>query len=963
MLRTNDVLFRQKPQLYVGSVTLDEQDNLQSQREKMARIILDHMYHFAGLLDKNGTILEINLPALDGAGQRIEELRGVPFWEARWFSLSRDSQAQQQEFVQRVAAGEFIRCDMEIYGEASGEATIIVDYSLTPVRDNDGEVIFLLAEGRNITEKKHIELEVSRKREELEQLVRQVQELDRGKSRFFSNLSHELRTPLSLILAPLDELLANPDGLPPRQLTDLASIRRNAVTLLRRVNELLDLAKLDARKMTLNYVRTDVGTLIEDVTSHFAAHAALHKISCVALVPEPITAELDADKVNQVIFNLLSNAFKATPDGGRISCSAQKIGGRLLLTVQDSGIGIAHSLRDKIFERFQQGDADGSQPGTGLGLAIVKEFVELHGGIVAVADSPGSGALFQVELPLFAPTEARVLQSPAPFRWRDPQVPESTELIDSAGTGADVLVVEDNPDMRQLISRVLGSEFHVRSATNGHQGLIAMQQRTPDLVITDLMMPQLSGDQMLHQMRALPALAQVPVLVLSARADEELRLSLLTDLAQDYVTKPFFIPELLSRARNLVMMRRARVALQNELETHNADLVQLAGELIQGRQALQRSLQARLKSEARWRAIYERSAIGIAVVDHQWRFLNTNPAFCQMLGYTSEELKGVSVLSLTDPQDRDVTDERLQSLLNGELFEYRYQKRFVHKNGHSLWTQSSVSLMPATGDGPPSLIGVVEDIDRRKLAEHALQQSREELARVMRVTTLGELAASITHEVNQPLAAIATNSNACRRWLEADPPNHLEAMHSLRSISRDSLRAAQVIVRIREFLKRGVRDVQPLKLAELVSQVLEFISEPLRMQDITLRVDVPDSLAYVSGDRIQLQQVILNLLLNSLESMQSCPRPHNLSILGRLASPDCVYLQVEDSGKGIAPDQRNQIFDAFYTTKEQGLGMGLAICRSIAEAHGGHLECLAEPPQGVSTALRLNLPTALEVSR
>lgn len=324
--------------------------------------------------------------------------------------------------------------------------------------------------------------------------------------------------------------------------------------------------------------------------------------------------------------------------------------------------------------------------------------------------------------------------------------------------------------MRQLISRVLGSEFHVRTANDGHQGLIAMQQRTPDLVITDLMMPQLSGDQMLHQMRALPALAQVPVLVLSARADEELRLSLLTDLAQDYVTKPFFIPELVSRVRNLVMMRRARVALQNELETHNADLVQLASELIHGRQALQRSLQARRKSEARWRAIYERSAIGIAVVDHQRRFLTTNPAFCQMLGYTPEELKGVSVLALTHPQDRDVTDERLQSLLDGHICEYRYQKRFVHKNGHSLWTQSSVSLMPATGDSPPSLIGVVEDIDRRKMAEHALQESREELARVMRVTTLGELAASITHEVNQPLAAISTNSNACRRWLEADPP-------------------------------------------------------------------------------------------------------------------------------------------------------------------------------------------------
>jgi len=185
MLKVNRELFRQKSQLCVGNVVLSEQDDLQSQREKMARIILDQMYHFAGLLDKNGTILEINLPALKGAGVRIDDVRGKPFWEARWFALSQESQSLQKQFVQRVANGEFIRCDLEVYGEASGESTIITDYSLTPVRDNDGVVVFLLAEGRNITEKKKIELEVARKNEELEKLVLQVQDLDSQKNRFF----------------------------------------------------------------------------------------------------------------------------------------------------------------------------------------------------------------------------------------------------------------------------------------------------------------------------------------------------------------------------------------------------------------------------------------------------------------------------------------------------------------------------------------------------------------------------------------------------------------------------------------------------------------------------------------------------------------------------------------------------------------------------------------------------------
>lgn len=937
----------------VGNVILNPQDNAQTHSEKIARIILDRMYHFAGLLDRDGTILEINLPALEGAGVKIEDIRGTPFWEARWFAVSEESKALQHQLVQRAAGGEFIRCDLEVYGEGSGEQTIIADYSLTPLRDNHGEVAFLLAEGRNITSKKKYEQEIARKNAELERLVEQIRMLDEQKNRFFSNLSHELRTPLSLILGPIDEMLASND-FSESQRTNLASIRRNGVTLLRHVNELLDLAKVDAGKLQLAYERIDITSLIEEITAHFEAHAKQRRIHCVVLSPGPVIVEVDPERISHVVFNLVANAFKATPDGGRISCRVETdTANRWLLTVSDTGSGIPEGMRQRIFERFQQGveDHGETRTGTGLGLSIVKEFVELHGGIVTVGEAPGSGAAFQLEIPTMAPPQVMVrigterdqhfsrslasesLIGPSP-------IPESN--IHPQSDLPRIIVVEDNEEMLHLIARALSCEFCVESATNGKQGFDLMITNPPDLVITDLMMPGMSGEKLIRLMRAEDALTQIPVLVLSARADEELRMTLLANLVQDYVTKPFFVPELLSRVRNLVTTRRARLALQEELKTHNADLVQLTRELITGRRAIQRSLEAQQKSERRWRAIHENSAVGIAVVDLQWRFVNTNPAFCQMIGYTQEELLERSVLDLTHPDDLSITDQRLKQLLDGQLQNYHHQKRLLHKDGHSLWTRSSVSVIPGSGDTPPLMIGVVEDIDERKRAEHDLEQARSELARVMRVTVMGELVASITHELNQPLAAMVANSHACRRWLKATPPDLTEAMSSVEDVVRDSKRAAQVVLRLRQFMRRGENKQELLQLTGVVDDVLDYVRDSLVMQHIALETLLPENIPEVLADQIQLQQVVLNLVLNAVEAIQSAsPTEPELSLrVGYNAEENRLHLEIEDNGCGVPPSQAERIFEPFYTTKSHGMGMGLAICRTILEANGGRLNLL-----------------------
>nr|WP_162963221.1 ATP-binding protein [Pseudomonas aeruginosa] len=955
----------------VGNVILNSNDNPQTHSEKMARIILDRMYHFAGLLDRDGTILEINLPALEGAGLRIEDIRGTPFWEARWFAVSQESKALQHQLVQRAAAGEFIRCDLEVYGEGSGEQTIVTDYSLTPLRDNHGEVAFLLAEGRNITSKKKYEQEIARKNSELEKLVEQIRKLDEQKSRFFSNLSHELRTPLSLILGPVDEMLVSSE-FSERQHTNLASIRRNAVTLLRHVNELLDLAKVDAGKLQLAYERIDIKGLVEDIAAHFEAHAKQRRIRCAVLSPGPILVEADPERIGHVVFNLMANAFNATPDGGRISCRVEIVADRLLLTVSDSGPGIPPEMRQRIFERFQQGLEDHGQAraGSGLGLAIVKEFIELHGGTVTVGEAPGSGAIFQVEIPAFAPPQAVVRSGSTGEQAFSPDMSLAADIDIRHGrrlvsdTQADlprILIVEDNEEMLHLIARTLSSEFSVECAGNGEQGLGLMLANPPDLVITDLMMPGMSGEKLIRLMREEVQLTQIPVLVLSARADEELRMTLLANMVQDYVTKPFFIPELLSRVRNLVMTRRARLALQDELKTHNADLVQLTRELISGRQAIQRSLEAQQKSERRWRAIHENSAVGIAVVDLQWRFVSANPAFCRMLGYTEEELLGHSVLEHTHADDRNITDQRLHHLLDGRLQTYHHQKRFLHKDGHSLWTRSSVSVIPGSGDAPPLMIGVVEDIDEHKRAEHELEQARLELARVMRVTAMGELVASITHELNQPLAAIVANSHACRRWLNSNPPNLKEGVASMEAVVRDSQRAAEVVLRLRKFMRRGENQQELLDLSGLVEEVLDYVRESLVMQNISLQTMLPTELPMVLADRVQLQQVVLNLVLNAIEAIQAAsPSVPRLTLrICRRPDVGLLQLEVEDNGCGVPPSQTERIFEPFYTTKNHGMGMGLAICRTILEAHGGQLNLIPPPDNGSSSGsvFQVVLPT------
>ena len=938
------------PDLRIRDVTLRADDDPQTYREKLARIVLNELYEFVGLLDANGNTLEINQAALDGAGIRLEEIRTKPFWEARWWQVSRETQEEQRRLVGRASNGEFVRCDVEIYGRASGEETVVVDYSLLPIRDCRGQIVFLLAEGRNITDKKRAEADLARKHEELQHLLEKVRRLDEAKNDFFANLSHELRTPLSLILSSAESLLTEQTNYSKAQARDIGVIQRNAITLLKYVNDLLDLAKLQEEKLQLHYSCVDLSSVTRLICSHFEALAEYKRLPYVIDVPKAIEVEVDVEKYERVLLNLLSNAFKFSPIGGRIRCSLSAVNPhRVLLSVQDSGPGVPPDQRSEIFGRFQQGEHVGAGHfgGSGLGLTIVKDFVSMHGGVVVVSDAPGGGALFQVELPRQAPSGMYVSlvapslepsQAPSDTATWDNVSERSWTNPDSSGDRPNVLIAEDNADMRCFIGRALVDEYEVDMAADGAQALAKVNESPPDLVITDLMMPKISGQLLVKEMRSKSELANVPILVLSAKADEQLRIKLLAESVQDDLVKPFSATELRARVRNLVTMKRARDALQKDLDSQSEDLALLTEQIISNRQALQRSHDALQESEARWRAVYENSAAGIILTNIDGAILSANFAFQRMVGYDENELRSTSMSELVLGFNRESMLARVSSLVSGSVDDYLVQRQFRRKNGQPMWANVRASLITGLPNQSPMILRIIDDITDRVLTEAELVKAREGLARVMRVTTMGEMAASIAHELNQPLAAIVTNGQASLRWLHSTPCNLTEATDAVRRTIQDANRASEIIKRIREFLRRGEGLRTSVDILAVITNVIAIVGDLARSHGIELRQEATDRLAPVIADKVQLQQVILNLVINGIESIVGGHAQRRmLSITTSQSIEDELTVCVHDSGPGLAPEAHDKVFEAFYTSKVEGLGMGLAISRSIIEAHGGRL--------------------------
>ncbi len=398
----------------------------------------------------------------------------------------------------------------------------------------------------------------------IDQERRENARLLRARTRFFSNVSHELRTPLTLIAGPLSDVLTDESALPDALRRPLQTAHAQAGRLRRLVDELLDLAKLDAGRLPLRAQEIDLVPLLERLRESF-----VHRAGRLSLRLEmetdaaacPVFA--DPPKLETILVNLLGNALRFTPEGGRVRLVLLSEEEHAEIRVEDTGPGIAEEEQARLFERFQQ--ASGSEGGTGIGLALVKELAELHHGTVSVESAEDEGTRFTLRLPKgraqlapdeLAPADAsRTTLGPSEAPSPEEAAPDSADAaLDAAA--AVVLVVEDHAEMRRYIADGLRAAYQIVEAADGEAGLLKARAVVPDCIVSDVMMPGMDGFDFCRAVKTDPALDHIPVILLTARASTESAVEGLHTGADDYVRKPFNARELEARVRGLIESRR-----------------------------------------------------------------------------------------------------------------------------------------------------------------------------------------------------------------------------------------------------------------------------------------------------------------------------------------------------------------------------------------------------------------------
>ena len=402
-------------------------------------------------------------------------------------------------------------------------------------------------------------------------------EIDQLKSRFFANISHEFRTPLTLILGPIEKILS---GLVEEETQKQANlVKRNANRLLGLISQLLDLSKLEAGKLELRTSKSNIVPFIKGISMSFESIAERKDITLkVKSSSDEIDLYFDKEKMTKIMTNLLSNAFKFTPEGGQITVSVNEGENNSIdIKVRDTGVGISEEELSKLFDRFYQVDSSQTREheGTGIGLALTKELVELHHGTISVDSKLGSWAEFTVTLPIGREhlKGEEIVEDKLPsgdFIISDSGLQEVKEIESShfdklSVTGGDnelgedkniVLVVEDNYDVREFIRDSLGDEFQIEEASDGEQGVRKAEKIIPDLIISDVMMPKMDGNELTRILKNDEKTSHIPIILLTAKAEQESRLEGLETGADDYLTKPFDTKELQIRIKNLINIRK-----------------------------------------------------------------------------------------------------------------------------------------------------------------------------------------------------------------------------------------------------------------------------------------------------------------------------------------------------------------------------------------------------------------------
>ena len=776
-------------------------------------------------------------------------------------------------------------------------------------------------------------------------LYNKTMELDELKNQFFSNVSHELRTPLSLIMAPLEQRVTRPISIDFTEADRRESqmMLRNARMLYRHVTDLLDVAKLEAGRLQIQWASLDVANLVRSVASNFELMARDRHIEFTIFAEDILVAEVDGEKLQRIVLNLLSNAIKFTPDHGHIEVRLVFEDDHMRLDVQDSGPGVPSDMREAVFERFRQleGGASRTHGGTGLGLAIVKEFAALHGGHVKLQEATGGGALFSVTLPLKAPA-GTLLTAPTSIdlaisrQASDEVALVNTQLPYSGPEDSQhllVLVVDDNADMNQYISTCLRPHYRVAMAFDGRSGLEKARALKPDLILTDVMMPLMTGDEMAMEIRRSPGLKDIPIVVLTAKADDELKIRLLKAGVQDFLSKPFTVDELLARLGRIASDRK--------------------------------------KSDQRLAAIFEHAATGMALVTPDGHWVRLNRRLTEILGYSERELTEKTFADITHPDDLASDISRMEQMLSGEIENYSLEKRFLRKDGKQIWVNLTVAVVRNSKGEPDYLINIVDDISATKelMGNLTAAMKNAEVANQAK----GEFLANMSHEIRTPMNAIIGLSGLGLGLPGLTP----KLQDYLAKIQTSSKALLSIINEVLDYskLEAGHMELEivAFHLEELLDNVGDLFNVRAGEKGLELVFEIgTDIPVYLMGDPLRLGQVLNNLVGNAVKFTEAGEIHIKVALVPEQTPGSQIdqsqtvklHISVRDTGIGMSADQQAKLFEAFtqadgsITRRYGGTGLGLAISKHLVEAMKGELIVESELGKGSCFSFTVKLPIA-----
>jgi signal transduction histidine kinase len=768
-------------------------------------------------------------------------------------------------------------------------------------------------------------------------------ELDLAKTTFFTNVSHELRTPLTLILGPIEDAITSQS---PPSGAMLETLHRNALRLLKLVNGLLDFVRIEAGRLQASYQPTDLSWLTSQLASVFRSAVERAGLKLIVDCPRlPEAVYVDREMWEKVVLNLMSNAFKSTFDGEiRVTTSAD--GSAARLTVTDTGSGIPEKDLARLFERFHrvEGARRRSHEGSGIGLALVKELVEMHGGSIGVESSLGAGTTFTVTVPFGHRhlTHSQVMSdsvSPVVLHgsavayarealgWMSGEDRISEQIAGSVagdqpgGSGtasahkATILLVDDNGDMREYVRGLLSGRFHVLSAENGRVALALVQRSHPDLVLTDVMMPEMDGFALMAALRADPATSLIPVVMLSARAGEEARVEGVEAGADDYLIKPFTARELLARVEAQLKMARMRKEAREQEAALNLEILRTR--------------------EFAWETL-EHLPDSFCTFDRDFRVTYLNPAAAKLSASSNGPRVGESLWDAYPLLIGTPVEANLRRCMDDRV-SMDFEQYFPGVEGE-FWYHFQVYPQPHDG-----IVVYVRNTTSDRRTEQALRRA-EQLA------AAGRLAASIAHEINNPLEAV-TNLLFLAKLDDTIGGN---TRNLLEVADKELQRLSHITARSLKFYRQRTA-AAPTSIEELMESVLFFHETELKMRGINLdrRYRPAPLVVCLAGE---IQQVLTNLISNAIEATEEQGRMvvgvrPGIDRFGR----EQVIITVADNGAGMSQFMRERLFLPFVTTKgEEGTGLGLWVSKGILDKHHAHVHVRSR--LGLGTAFLIFLP-------